>query len=124
MKSLKSDTHPAKRVMLAVEVNYRKTYGRQDLKGKLINISLSGAFLKTTDLDFNMAEKIHLTFNVGTRTRDLVAKVVWKNAYGMGLEFFHNNNRDIQIVDDLIYYIEESRQDRKQVLSQIFDKVS
>jgi hypothetical protein len=124
MKSLKSDTNPAKRIMLAVEVNYRKTYGRQDLKGKLINISLSGAFLKTADLDFNMSEKIHLTFSVGTRTRDLVAKVVWKNAHGMGLEFFHTNNRDVQIIDDLIYYIEESRQDRKQVLSQIFEKVS
>ncbi|MCB0347890.1 MAG: PilZ domain-containing protein [Bdellovibrionales bacterium] len=124
MKSLKSDTSPAKRVMLAVEVNYRKTYGRQELKGKLINISLSGAFLKTGDLDFGLSEKIHLTFSVGTRKRDLAAKIVWKNEYGMGVEFFHTNNRDVQIVDDLIYYIEESRQDRKQVLSQIFEKVS
>ena len=124
MKSLKSDTNPAKRIMLAVEVNYRKTYGRQDLKGKLINISLSGAFLKTEDLDFNMSEKIHLTFSVGTRPRDLTAKIVWKNEYGMGLEFFHTNNRDVQIIDDLIYYIEESRHDRKQVLSQIFEKVA
>jgi hypothetical protein len=124
MKSLKSDTAPAKRIPLAIEVNYRKTYGRQELKGKLINLSLSGAFLKTSDLGFDVSEKIHLTFSVGTRSRDLAAKVVWKNEYGLGLEFFHNNNRDVQIVDDLIYYVEESRQDRKMVLSQIFDKVS
>lgn len=124
MKSLKSDTNPAKRVMLAVEVSYRKTYGRQDLKGKLINISLSGAFLKTLDTEVNQGEKLHLTFTVGTRTRDLMAKVVWSNQYGIGVEFMHTNNRDIQIIDDLIYYVEESRHDRKQVLSQIFEKVS
>jgi len=124
MKTLNSDTKPAKRIPATVEVDFRKTYGRSEIQGKLLNISLSGAFLKTTADELSMSDKINLTFKVGSRERNLTAKIVWVNQYGAGVQFYHGNNRDVQIVDDLMYFIEESRQDRRSVLSNIFDKVS
>lgn len=124
MKTLSSETKPERRIPLSMDVGFRKTYGRKDLEANLINISLSGAFLKTKTNDLDLREKINLSFKVGSRTRSLTAKVVWKNAFGAGIQFYHTNNRDVQIIDDLMYFIEESREDRKSVLNQIFDQVA
>ncbi len=124
MKTLSSDIKPAKRIPLNVGVDFRKTYGRREIQGQLLNISLSGAFLKTTTDGLDLSEKINLRFKVGSRERNLTAKIVWKNQYGAGVQFYHCNNRDVQIVDDLMYFIEETRQDRRAVLNDIFEKLT
>ncbi len=115
---------PAKRIPLSVEVEFKKNYARQINKGVLLNISVTGAFLKIDGHSFETGEKLSLKFVVGARERDLSAKVVWVNQYGAGVQFQHSNNRDLQIIDDLMYYVEESRQDRKQVLEGIFKLVA
>lgn len=115
---------PAKRIPLAIGVAFKRNYARNLAQGTLLNISVSGAFLKIQNQDFQKDEKITLQFKVGSRERKLAAHVVWINEYGAGVQFIHNNNRDVQIIDDLMYYVEESRHDRKEVLKSIFDKVS
>ena len=50
--------------------------------------------------------------------------VIWANALGAGLKFLPANNRDVQIVDDLIYYVEAKRTDTREILASIFKKVA
>lgn len=119
-----SDSMPAPRTPLCLEVSFRKNYGRCDLNGTLRNISLTGAFLEMTEKDLIIEEKIYLTFVVGDRVRKITAQVIWKNSYGAGVKFLPVNNRDVQIVDDLIYYVESKRIGHRGILDGILKKVS
>jgi hypothetical protein len=115
---------PAPRTPLHMEVTFRRSYAREATKGTLKNISISGAFLETAVGDFKMNEKVQLTFVVSGRTRKVSAQVIWMNSKGCGVKFMPTNNRDVQIVDDLIYYVENTRADKRSVLDSIFKKVS
>ena len=86
--------------------------------------SLSGAFLEVESHDLRVEEKVNLTFIVGSRERKIGAQIIWKNSYGAGIKFLPLNNRDVQIVDDLIYYVESKRIGHRGVLDGIFKKVS
>ncbi|MCB0390791.1 MAG: PilZ domain-containing protein [Bdellovibrionales bacterium] len=120
----KDNNTPAARLPLYMNVEFRRSYARQPEHGKLKNISLTGAFLETQDLDFVPNDKIVLTLNVSGRERKLTAHVIWKGEEGCGLAFRPVNNRDVQIVDDLMYFVENKRETRRSVLSDIFNKVS
>lgn len=115
---------PAPRTPLLLEVSFRKSYARDESQGVLRNISLSGAFLEVAGQEFAVREKLQLNFMVSGRERRVQAMVVWKNSIGCGVKFLPMNNRDVQIVDDLIYYVESQRDDRRDVLNKIFKKVS
>lgn len=115
---------PAPRTPLQLEVNFRKSYAREESQGILRNISISGAFLEVAGADFTVQEKLQLDFRVGGRIRKVQALVVWKNSMGCGVKFLPLNNRDVQIVDDLIYYVESQRDDRRDVLNKIFKRVA
>jgi len=115
---------PAPRTPLCLEVAFKKNYAREEVKGILKNISLSGAFLEFRSENFRANEKLHLRFVVGGRERKIAANVVWANSLGCGVKFMPTNNRDVQIVDDLIYFVENNRHDRRDVLDKIFKKVS
>lgn len=114
---------PAPRTPLNLEVAFKKNYARQSSQGLLKNISLSGAFLECREERFRANEKIHLTFIVAGRERKISATVVWANSAGCGVKFHPTSNRDVQIVDDLIYFVESGRDGRRNVLDNIFKKV-
>jgi hypothetical protein len=118
------DKSIAPRMPLAIEVEFRKSYSRKSTAGSLRNISLTGAFLKQTGAELEAGDKLLLTLNVGSRIRKLSAEVIWKNQSGVGIKFHHSNNRDLQIVDDLMYFAENKRESQKDVLDDIFEKVS
>lgn len=121
---MESSTHtPAPRTKLFLEVSFRKNYAREESKGTLHNISVSGAFLQADGIDFIPREKLQLKFIVSGRERKVQAQVVWKNHVGYGIKFLPLNNRDVQIVDDLIYFVESQRSTRLNVLDNIFKKV-
>lgn len=120
----KINKEPAARMPLQMEVEFRRSYSRQAEQGKLKNISITGAFLETSDLNFVPNDKIVLTLNVSGRERKLNAYVIWKGNTGCGLAFRPVNNRDVQIVDDLMYFVENKREARRSVLTDIFKKVS
>lgn len=111
------------RISLELPVKFRKNYARSLEKGMLRNISLTGAFLQS-NTKFERNEKINLEFVVAQRTRTISAKVVWAGPTGVGLMFQHYNNRDVQIIDDLMYFVENHRLERRDVLDTIFRKVS
>lgn len=113
---------PAKRIPLQLDINYKKSYARQDSRGMLSNISISGAFLKTDSTKLQEKERIILYFEVSGRKRKIQANVVWKNNFGAGLQFQPFNNRDVQIIDDLMYFVESSRENRRSILDTIFKK--
>jgi PilZ domain len=115
---------PAPRTPLYLEVLFRRNYARQDTAGILKNISLSGAFLEISNHDLHLDEKVNLTFVVGTRERKIAAQIVWKNSMGAGIRFLPLNNRDVQIVDDLIYYVESKRMGHRGILDGILKKVA
>lgn len=114
---------PSPRTPLVLDVNFRKSYARDEASGTLKNISISGAFLEFTDHNLRDGEKLQLRFIVGGRERKVPAVVIWSNTTGAGIKFVPANNRDVQIVDDLIYFVESSRSDRRSVLDSIFKKV-
>lgn len=118
-----SEKVPSPRISLSIEVEFRRNYARTSANGVLKNISLSGAFLEHETQDLKKGDKLQLTFNVGDRIRKLNAMVVWKKESGTGLKFNHNNNRDVQIIDDLMYYVENKRISQKGVLDNILKKV-
>ena len=115
---------PAPRVPLNVSIEFRRNYARISDYGVLRNISISGAFLETNGHRLQAKEKVKLTFNVGGRIRQINAAVIWSREVGAGLKFQPYNNQDLQIVDDLIYFIENQRNSRRNVLASIFDRVT
>lgn len=115
---------PAKRLPLILKVDFRKSYARQEAKGTLKNISLTGAFLETELTDLAPTDKLIITFQVSERVRKMSGTVVWKNNKGCGIQFQPFNKRDTQIVDDLMYFVENRREDRREVLDIILKQVS
>lgn len=121
---VETDKTPAPRTPLHIEVEYRKNYAREEAAGFLKNISLTGAFLQHQGETLKSGEKLSLKFKVSGRERSVHAIVVWTNANGAGVKFLPTNNRDIQIVDDLIYFVESKRTDTREILNGIFKKVA
>ena len=121
---MNTNQSPAPRTPLFLDVVFRKNYARVDSNGSLKNISLTGAFLEVPVNDLVMGEKLNLFFTVGSRDRKIAAQVIWKNTFGVGVKFLPHNNQDIQIIDDLIYYVESKRIGYRGVLDGIFKKVS
>lgn len=115
---------PARRLPLEMSIEYRRSYARRPDVGKLKNISITGAFLETNQvLELLPEDKVVLTFEVSGRRRKMNAKIVWKNGVGCGVSFEPFNNRDVQIVDDLMYFAESKRDSTRTVLEDIFKKV-
>lgn len=121
---MQSEKNPAPRTPLNIGVEFRKNYAREESAGSLKNISLSGAFLAHREDSLRPGEKLNLTFQVSGREREVAAMVIWSNSFGSGIKFLPNNNRDIQIVDDLIYFVESKRTGTRGILDQIFKKVA
>ena len=116
---------PAKRIPLLLDVEIRRSYARRGEKAKLKNISLTGAFLELPQTRGLLPDdKLQITILVSGRQRQLHAHVIWNCESGCGLRFSPANKRDVQIVDDLMYYVENSRQSQRSVLDTIFKKVS
>lgn len=119
-----SSNTPAPRTPLHLEVSFKKNYARRESNAVLKNISLTGAFLECRGESFRAHEKLNLTFVVAGRERKIAATVIWTNSAGCGVKFHPNSNRDVQIVDDLIYFVESSRDGRRSVLDDILKKVA
>lgn len=118
------DSAPAPRLPLKMDVEFRRSYARQSASGILRNISLTGAFLETTTEALTTLDKVVVTFVVGGRRRNINATIIWKNGAGCGIKFQPFNNRDVQIVDDLMYFVESTRENRRSVLDDIIKRVS
>ena len=117
---------PAPRIPLQLEVEFRRSYARRGEKGRLKNISLSGAFLevRTQETDLSPKDKLVVTLLVSGRARKIPATVISTAAGGCGIKFMPTNNRDVQIVDDLMYFVGDTRATQREVLDDIFKKVS
>jgi hypothetical protein len=120
----KQDKVPAPRLPLQMQIEYRKSYGRQNTKGVLKNISLSGAFLETETIELAPSDKVVIEFVVSDRRRKMACTIVWKNQRGCGVQFQPFNKRDTQIVDDLMYFVQNNREFRKNLLEDIFKQAA
>ncbi len=118
-----TNNKPAPRITVDVEIEFKKSYSRQADSAKIRNISLTGCFLNT-EIPLRPQEKINVVLNVSGRTRKLTAKVVWCTQKGAGIVFQPFNNRDVQIVDDLMYFANEKSSSTKDLLANILNKVA
>lgn len=114
---------PAPRTPLNLEVSFKRNYAREETKGTLKNISITGAFLEFSGGNVRANEKLNLIFIVAGRERKVAAHVIWANSAGVGVKFMPQNNRDVQIVDDLIYFVENDRSGRRSIMDTILKKV-
>jgi hypothetical protein len=121
---VKQDKVPSPRIPLQMQIEYRKSYGRQNAKAVLKNISLSGAFLETITTELAPEDKVVLEFVVSERRRKMAATIIWKNAEGCGVVFHPFNKRDTQIVDDLMYFVQNRRDFRRNLLEDIFKQAA
>jgi hypothetical protein len=117
---IKQDKVPSPRIPLQMQIEYRKSYARANAKGVLKNISLTGAFLETDTIELAAEDKVVLEFVVSERRRKMSATIIWKNAKGCGVRFHPFNKRDTQIVDDLMYFVQNRREFRRSLLDDIF----
>lgn len=117
-------TEPAQRTQLNLDVQFKKSYGRREAVATLRNISITGAFLICSEETLRANEKINLKIIVSGRERKVAAQVIWTNSLGCGVKFLPSNGRDVQIVDDLIYFVENYREDRRDVFESIVKKVA
>jgi hypothetical protein len=117
-------TKPAPRIPLKLEVEYRRSYGRSSDTGQLKNISITGAFLEHGNEQLKENDKVAITFKVGGRVRKINASIIWSTSKGAGIKFLPTNNRDVQIVDDLMYFVESKREGRRDVLDDIFKQAA
>lgn len=120
----KQDKVPSPRLPLQMPVSFRKNYGRQGVKGVLKNISLTGAFLETDNVELEANEKVILELVVSDRRRKMAATIVWKNGRGYGVQFHPFNKRDVQLVDDLMYFVQDKREVRRNILDSIFKQTA
>lgn len=120
---MSAETKPSPRVPLVLPIEFRKTYSRQPSRGGLRNISLTGAFLECMGEDLEVHDKINIHFKVSGRERVLQASVVWKATNGTGVKFSPDNNQDVQIIDDLMYFVQNRQETRRAVLTSIFEKI-
>ena len=123
-------------IPLNLDVVYKKSYARHFKNGQLKRINNSEAYLfiekdkfvfnhrKYSDdkKSLNLKDKISIVLKLGERKRTLQASVISTDSYGAKVKFHFYNNRDYQIVDDLIYFIEKSKEKRRQRLDFIFDQ--
>jgi hypothetical protein len=116
----KRDNVPAPRIPLQMQIEFRKSYGRQNCKGTLKNISLTGAFLETETLELASTDRLVIEFVVSERRRKMSATIIWKGQNGCGVMFQPFNKRDVQIVDDLMYFVQNRREFRRNLLDDIF----
>lgn len=114
---------PAPRTPLSLEVEYRRSYAREESRGLITNISLTGACISNADPTVQPGDKIQVKIAVSGRERKIPAAVIWKSTEGCGVRFMPTNNRDAQIVDDLIYFAETKRSDVRDVITDILKKV-
>ncbi len=114
---------PATRIPLMLEIKYRKSYARTMDLGQLKNLSVTGAFLEHSQ-PMQENDKIQLLFTVGGRERTILAQIIWRGQTGSGVQFLPSNNRDIQIIDDLIYFVESKREARREIVAGIFKQAS
>lgn len=121
---MEADKVPAPRTPLNIEVSFRRSYARDDSSGSLKNISLTGAFLGHRERPLKSGEKVTVTFSVSGRERQVQCMVIWSNSFGSGVRFLPQNNRDVQIVDDLIYFVESKRTGTRGILDDIFKKIA
>lgn len=121
---IEETTGPQPRIPLKLDVDFRRSYGRNGSVGILKNISLSGAFLEHEMDAFKSGDKVQVTFKVGGRARKVSAEVIWSNEVGSGIKFLPTNGRDVQIVDDLMYFVESGREDRRSLLGDIFKETA
>ncbi len=124
MNQMQNSNAPAKRIKLNLQVDLRKSYWRKSKKVNFLNISQTGAYMQIPDMPVQINEKISLKLNVGSRTRKIEARVVWTNEFGAGICFLFKSNRDMQLIDDLMYFVEAGRKDQIQVLSDILKNVA
>lgn len=113
----------AQRFNVEVDLDFKCSYARDYSKAQIKNISVSGALIKT-EVPLKPDEKINVYFRLSGRERKIPAKVVWVAERGVGIKFNHFNNRDIQIVDDLIYFATEKSSSVKDLLDNILSKVA
>ena len=114
---------PAQRIPLTLPIEFRKNYSRKSDYGDLRNISISGAFLKHDSRDIIINDKINICFKVSGRERTLQASVIWQNSEGSGIQFHPDNNRDVQIVDDLMYFVKDRRYKNRSVFDSIIEQI-
>lgn len=115
---------PAPRIPLQLEISFKRNYAREADTGIVTNISLTGAFMKSTKTILRTNEKLNLILIVAGRKRKISANVVWTNNFGAGIQFLPQNNRDVQIVDDLMYFVEYERIETRSVMNSIFKKMA
>ncbi len=113
-----------KRTSLFHDVKFRKTYARQNTPAILKNVSLSGAFMVYADTKLQAGDKVSIVLQISGRERNLQAQIIWSNERGSGLKFIPHTQRDVQIIDDLIYFVEEKKIDQKEILGDILKKVA
>ncbi len=118
------DQVPSPRVPLKLNVEFRRSYGRNSASGVLKNISMTGAFLEHQMENVQAGDKLQLTFKVGGRQRKVNAQIIWCNKIGAGIKFLPVNGRDVQIVDDLMYFVESKRETRRSLIDEIFKRAS
>ena len=94
-----------------LNVEYKKKYARHLRIGRLRDISNSEAYLLTEDDKalFSLRDEISITLELGQRKRTLQASVIANDTQGVKVKFHFYNNREYQIIDDLIYFIEKSK---------------
>jgi hypothetical protein len=114
---------PAPRYNVDLSFEFKRNYARQSAKAEVRNISLTGALIKT-DAPLKPSEKVNVYLTVSGRTRKVAARVIWVGERGVGLQFQPFNNRDLQIVDDIIYYATEKNESTKTLFDSILTKVA
>ena len=114
---------PAQRHFVELKFEIKRSYARVPAPAEVKNLSLSGAFIRTED-PLKTAEKINVFLTVSGRTRRIAAQVIWVGERGAGIKFMPFNNRDLQIVDDIIYYATEKTQSTRDLLDTILSKVA
>jgi hypothetical protein len=123
-QSSSSGAQRATRHQISLELEFKRSYGRQSEKANIKSISINGALVQV-DQPLRIGERLKVTLSVSDRVRKVPARVVYVGGEKeVGIRFEPFNNRDLQIVDDIIYFATEKSSTNRSLLENILSKVS
>ena len=105
-----------------IQVLIRKIYDRKNQPGSIKQISLEQALL-SGNLQLEAEDRLFLAIKIGRRQRRLEAYVKKIDSSGTWIQFDLKSSQDLQFVDDLIYFEEQARCWRRQMMHNIFESL-
>ncbi len=103
------------------KILFRPSYARKNYEGMLKHISPEGAFIET-NLP-KSTKKLSITLSVANYQRKIDAEIMEHGPKGLNIKFTSLGNKDIQMIDDFMFFEKHNKKSKKNLLHYLLQKL-